>query len=295
MYIITGASGNTGKRIAEQLLAAGKAVTVIGRNAEHLSSLVAKGAKAAIGNLDDINFLTETFKGATAVYALIPPNFATTDFTGYQVTVGNALATAIEQAKVPNVVVLSSIGAHLSEKSGVILGLHLFEEKLKTIAGLNILALRPGFFMQNFFANIGLIKGMGIHGGFPVNGDIKFAMIHTNDIADYAAKRLLALDFKGYSYQNLTGERELSLIEATQVIGNAIGKPDLQWVTFSYEDAKNGMINAGLTESLANAYVEFSKGLNEGLMAEDFRKNPGLLTATSIEAFAKEFSMVYSA
>ena len=295
MYVITGATGNTGKRIAEHLLTAGKPVTVISRRAEHLSDLVAKGAKAAIGSLEDTAFLAETFKGATAVYAMIPPNFATQNFRGYQLSVGNALATAIAAAGVKNVVVLSSVGGHLSEKSGVILGLHSFEEKLKAISGLNILALRPGFFMQNLFGNIGIIKGMGINGGFPMDGDMKFGMIHTNDIADYATQRLLALDFTGYSYVNLSFEHDYSLKEATQILGNAIGKPDLQWVTFTNEQARGGMVQSGMSEDIADLYIEFTDRINDGTMLADFKANTGVKTATSLEAFAQEFAHAYSA
>ncbi|MBC8112556.1 MAG: NmrA family NAD(P)-binding protein [Verrucomicrobia bacterium] len=290
MYVITGATGNTGKRIAEHLLQAGKAVTVVSRNATHVASLVELGAKPAIGNLEDTDFLTATFAGAEAVYALIPPNYTTNDFTGYQISVGNALASAIEKSGVKNVVVLSSVGANLSEKSGVILGMYSFEQKLKQMAGLNTLALRPGFFMQNFYGNIGIIKNMGINGGFPIDGDIRFGMIHVNDIADYAIKRLLALDFKGFSYQNLSGERELTLKEATTILGTAIGKPDLQWVTFSYEQAKGGMMQAGLTESLADKYVEFGERMNDGTMTAEHKLTADSKTATSIETFAQEFA-----
>lgn len=75
MYIITGATGHTGKRIAENLLAAGHSVKVISRSTEKVAELVAKGAVAAIGDLADADFLTQAFKGATAVYLMIPPKW----------------------------------------------------------------------------------------------------------------------------------------------------------------------------------------------------------------------------
>jgi len=268
---------------------------VVSRSADHVAGLTALGAKAAIGSIEDTAFLAATFKGATAVYALIPPNFAVADFFAYQVAAGDSIASAVSLSGVPNVVLLSSVGAHLPEKSGVILGMHLLEEKLKAIAGLNTLALRPAYFMQNFFNSIGIIKGMGINGGFPIAGDMAMGMIHTDDIADHAAQRLLALDFKGSSHINLIGERLLTMAEATAVLGGAIGKPELPWVTFSYADAKAGMMQSGLTESLASMYVEFSEATNEGRLGADVAQTGGVFTATPIEAFAQAFAGAYNA
>jgi uncharacterized protein YbjT (DUF2867 family) len=294
MYIITGASGNTGKRIAQILLSANQEVTVVSRNLNHIQDLIELGAKPAIGDLQDVEFMTQILRGAKAAYLLIPPNFQTPDFRKYQFELGEALAKAVADSQIPNVVLLSSVGAHLTENSGVILGLHNFEQLVKNIPNLNSLAIRAGFFMQNFFGNIKLIKNMHIHGGFPVNGDIAFGMIHANDIADFAAQKLLDLDFIGASHHNLIGQRELSFEQATQVLGRAIGNPDLPWVTFSYEDAYKGMVGAGLTDSMANLYIEFSKSINEGFLTNDFKPTNESLTKTSIEQFSLEFAAAYS-
>jgi uncharacterized protein YbjT (DUF2867 family) len=271
MYIITGASGHTGKRIALNLLKENQPVTVVSRNISHIQDLIQLGAIPAIGDLQDVSFMTGLLSNAKAAYLLIPPNFASTDFRKYQFDTADALSSAVEKSGIKNVVILSSVGAHLDKNSGVILGLHYFEQKLRKQETLNTLAIRAGFFMQNFFGNINIIKYMNIHGGFPINGDISFGMIHTNDIGDYATKRLLALDFSGFNTQNLIGQRELSFAEATKILGTAIGNPELPWVPFTYEDAKNGMIGAGLTESLADLYIEFSKSINDGALIEEFK------------------------
>lgn len=296
MYVVTGATGNTGKRVAESLLKAGKQVVAVSRSAEHLKGLVAQGATAAVGSLEDAAFLTQTFQGATAIYAMIPPSYTAPDFRAYQASVGNAIAGAVKASGVKHVVTLSSVGAHLSEKSGVVLGAHWFEKRLAENPASNTLNLRAGFFMQNFFGNIGIIQAMHINGGFPVQGDIRFGIIHTDDIADYAVKRLLALDFTGHRHQNLAGQRDLSLIEATAILGKSIGKPELPWVTFSYADAKAGMVQAGLSESLASLYVEFGEAMNNGTMLSDFTRTPESTTPTSIEVFAeKEFAPAFAA
>jgi uncharacterized protein YbjT (DUF2867 family) len=293
MYVITGASGNSGKVVAEKLLAAGKRVTVIGRSAANLSSLVAKGATAATSDLADTKFLTETFKGATAVYAMIPPNFTAPDFRAYQETIATSLTEAIKASGVKHVAVLSSVGAHLSENSGVVFGLHKFENQLATIPSLNVLNIRAGFFMQNFYGSIGLIKSMNINGGFPIQGDVKVGMVHTTDIGNYAAKRLAALDFTGQSHIDLSAEH-LTMNEASTILGEAIGNPSLKWVQFSYGDAKNGMMQMGMPEKLADLYVEFCKGVNEGQVYADAKPTPPADAPTTLRQFAKEFAGAFN-
>ena len=124
MYVVTGATGNTGRLIAETLLAKGKKVRVMGRNAERLQSLVEKGAEAFVGSVTDGSAMMRAFQGAQAVYVLVPPDYATENFRAYQNEVGKAASSTIRQAGVPFVVNLSSVGAHLSQGAGPISGLY---------------------------------------------------------------------------------------------------------------------------------------------------------------------------
>jgi len=111
MFAITGATGNTGSVIAEKLLAQGEKVRVIGRDAGRLARFVQKGADAFVADITDAAALRRAFDGARAVYAMVPPNFAAADVRGYQETVSDALASALRNASVSHVVVLSSFGA----------------------------------------------------------------------------------------------------------------------------------------------------------------------------------------
>lgn len=293
MYVILGASGNTGYRIAKNLLEAGKDVKLVGRDEKKFQELVAQGAKTAIGDLEDAAFLAQTLNGAEAVYALIPPKW---DLQGpwrdYQRKVGKSITEAIQASGVKNVVVLSSNGAHLPEGAGPVTGLYEFEQMLKGIAGLNILSLRAGYFMQNLFGVIGMIKGMGIF-GYSLGRDVKTPIVHTNDIADVATKHLLSLDFKGFSHVFVPGQRDLTMPEVAQVLGAAIGKPDLQYVQFTNADAKAGMLQAGIPETIADGYNELFDSLNSGKYLNDYTRTPENTNPTSIEDFAKEFAVAY--
>jgi len=294
MIVITGATGKTGSAVAEALLAKGQKVRVIGRDAAKLKGFTAKGAEAAVGDLGDREFLTKAFKGSEAAYALIPPNLQVADFRAYQGQIGESIIAAIKGSGVRYVVHLSSQGAHLPDRTGPIVGLHDQEERLNGLDGVNVLHLRPTYFMENLLMNIDLIKKMNIMGS-AIRGNVKFAMIATKDIGAYASERLLKRDFSGKSVRDLLGQRDLSLDEAAAVIGKKLGKPDLKYVVFPYDDAEKGMVAMGLTPDMSGLYIEMSKALNDGLFAVNIPRTRENTTPTSIEEFADVFAKIYRA
>lgn len=292
MYVITGATGNTGSIIATTLLDARKQVRIISRDAGKAKDLTEKGAELFIGSTDDVELLKKAFSGASTVYAVIPMNMGAADYTAFQMEHVNAIAEAMESCDVKNVVALSSQGAHLNSDSGIILGLHNMEERFNQIQGLNTLNLRPCYFMENTLGMIGMIKEMGIMGS-PVRSDLTFPMIASKDIGTYAAKRLLALDFEGKNYQDLLGARDVSYPEVTQVMGAAIGKSDLNYVPFAYPDFKGAFMGMGASESVADQMNEFLVRVNaeDIFVAERHEENT---TPTTIEEFAQTFNYVYN-
>lgn len=294
MLVIAGATGKIGSKLTEKLLEKGHAVRVIGRDAGTLKTFTAKGADAAVGDLADTAFLTKAFTGAEAVFALIPPNFGVTDFRAYQEKIGESIVAAIKGSGVKYVVDLSSQGAHLPDRTGPIKGLYAQEERLNKLEGVNVLHLRPTYFMENLLMNIDMIRKMNIMGS-AVRGDVKFAMIATKDIAAYAAERLVKRDFTGKSVADLLGERDLSLNDAAAIIGKKLGKPDLAYVAFPYEDAEKGMVATGLTPDLSRLYIEMSKALNEGLFAVNIPRTKENTTPTAFEMFADLFAATYHA
>ena len=292
MYVITGATGNTGKPITLALLEAGKKVRIISRNAENARELTDKGAELFLGSTDDTEFLKKAFDGATAVYAMIPIDWTAKDFTAHQVKHAKAIAEAMEHCSVKHVVSLSSQGAHLESGSGVILGLNKMEKIFDSIPGLNTLHLRPSYFMENTLGMVGLIKQAGIMGS-PLKADLSLPVIATCDIGDYAAKRLLALDFTGHNIQDLLGARDVNYNEMARVYGTAIGKPELNYVEFPYEDFKQSLMGQmGASESVADNYNEFIKSVNSGDILVAKRTDEST-TPTTIEDFAQTFKFVY--
>jgi uncharacterized protein YbjT (DUF2867 family) len=293
MYVITGATGNTGKPITMALLKAGKKVRIISRSAEKAKELTGMGAELFIGDTTQTAMLKEAFNGATAVYAMIPLNRTAPDYTAHQEKHASSIAGALEHCRVKFVVTLSSIGADLEEGSGVVLGLNRMEKLFNRIKGLNALHLRPSYFMENTLGMIGLIKQAGIMGS-PLKGDLRMPVISTGDIAAYAVKRLLDLDFKGTHVQYLLGSGDVTYNEMAKAYGAAIGKPDLPYVEFSYDDFRKSFIDqAGASPSLADKMNEFIKAVNEGRVVAPAR-NAENTTPTSIREFANTFRYVYT-
>ncbi|MCG8607758.1 NmrA family NAD(P)-binding protein [bacterium] len=293
MIAIMGATGNVGSKLSHNLLRRGKKVRVIGRAAQKLKTLAAEGAETAVGDIRSTNFLTEAFTNAGAVFALIPPDYTAENFRAYSNEIGASIAEAIKNAQVEHVVNLSSTGAHLSEGVGPIKGLFDQEQRLNKLEGVHILHLRPTYFMENLLDSIDLIKNMGINGG-AIRGDLKFSMIATQDIAEVAAEVLSTLDFTGKRAQELYGERDLSMDEATRIIGSKIGKSDLNYVQFPYEEFKKSLLQIGLSEDVSDQLVEMSQALNEGVLGASKERTSENTTGTSFEEFAELFAQVYN-
>lgn len=293
-YVITGGAGHISAPLAEKLLAAGQEVTVIGRNAENLKTLTDKGAKAAIGSVEDGVFLNEAFKGADAVYLMIPPNFSLKgEWRSFQNEVGDRFIEAIRTNNIKYVVVLSSIGAHRGNGVGPVDGLADLEKKFISLPDVNVKFLRPSYFMYNFISMIPLLKNAGIMGSNFFGTDEKLVLTHTEDIADAAAEELLALNFTGQSVRYIAND-ERSTDEIAKVLGAAVGKPDTSWVVFTDEQSLSGMKTAGLADTIANGYTEMGKSLREGKMQEDYWKHRPQLGKRKLEDFAKEFAEAYN-
>src|SRR6266852_8299197 len=192
MHVILGASGNTGSIIAISLLSEGKKVRVVGRDAGRLQRFVRQGAEAFTATVSDAAALTKAFSGARAAYLMLPPAKSRED----QERESDAIAKAVTESGLRYAVHLSSYGAQVPEGTGPVAGLHSSEQKLNAIGGLNILHLRAAYFMENNLPAIGMIHGMGLFGHALLSG-LKRPMIATRDVGDYAAQRLLNLDFSG--------------------------------------------------------------------------------------------------
>jgi uncharacterized protein YbjT (DUF2867 family) len=287
MYVVLGATGHTGSIIANSLLLKGERVRVVGRDASRLERFVRKGAEAFTANASDAAALTKAFTGARAAYLLLPPNLSSQDYRADQERESDAIAKAVKDSSVRYAVHLSSYGAQTPEGTGPIAGLHSSEQKMNAISGLNVLHLRAGYFMENSLAAIGMIEAMGVF-GHALSPDLKHPMIATHDIGDYAAQRILNLDFSGKQTRELLGERDISMNEATAVIARGIGKPDLRYVQFPYDQVQQVLAQMGISPKTAAQFIEMYKAINEGVVAAQEPRSPENTTLTSFEKFVQD-------
>lgn len=293
MYVITGATGNTGNIIARTLLGLGQKVRAIGRTADRLEPLAAEGAEPFVCDVNDAAALTQAFNGAKAVYAMVPPSMTSENYRADQDKVTNAIAQALEEAGVGYVVSLSSVGADKPEGNGPVAGLHYLEQALNQIPDLNALHLRPGYFMENTLAQIDIIQTMNTTAG-PLRPDLAMPMIATRDIGTAAASALLSLNFTGKKTHELLGERDLSYGEVASIIGKAVGKPDLKYVQLPDEQIRGAFLQMGMSANVADLILEMSAALNSGYMKALEQRTAENTTPTSFESFVEqEFVPLY--
>ncbi len=293
MYVVTGATGNTGGVVADQLLAKGAKVRVIGRDAKRLERFTRKGAEAFVADVNDATALEKAFSGATAVYAMVPPDSSTPDVRAHYNRVGDDLAAAIGKSGVTHAVVLSSVGADKPDKTGIVIGLHDLEKKIEGIAGLNALFLRAGYFMENLLPQVSVIQSLGMMGG-PIRPDLPLPMIATRDIGAAAAEALLKMDFKGTQTRELQGARDVTYAETAKIIGAAIGKAGLAYVQVPAAQLKPAMMQMGMSSNMVDALIELADALNSGHVKALEPRSPANTNPTTIETFvADTFAPAY--
>jgi uncharacterized protein YbjT (DUF2867 family) len=292
---ITGSLGNISKPLAQELVQKGHEITVISSNRENQKAIEELGAKAAIGSVEDIAFLTQTFADSDAVYCMIPranyfdPNL---DLDAFTRSIGNSYAEAIAKSGVKKVVFLSSIGAHLEKNSGIIQRYNEIEAVLNTLSDVSITFMRPTSFFYNVLAYIPMIKNID---AIAVNygADKMIPWVSPLDIASAIAEEITA-PANGRKIRYVTSE-ELTGHETAKILGIAIGKPDLKWILTSDEESLNGLIQAGMQPKIATGLIEMYAGLYNGLLAEDYNRNkPAVFGKTKMADYAKEFAAIYN-
>jgi uncharacterized protein YbjT (DUF2867 family) len=287
MYVILGATGNIGSVIANALLERGEKVRVVGRSSGKLQPFVDKGAVPFPADIKNSAALSKAFDGARAAFLMLPPNPASADYRASQEEESDALVSAVQTSGLKYAVNLSSIAAQVVSGTGPIAGLHSAEIKFNRVAALHVLHLRPAYFMENELPGAEIIRNMGFFGS-ALRPELKIPMIATQDIGAYAAERLQKLDFSGKSTQELLGPRDLTRTEITAILGQAIGKPDLQYVQFPYDQFEQALEQKGVTPKTARLYVEMAESFNDGLAVGEEPRSAANTTPTTFETFARE-------
>ncbi len=165
---LTGSLGHIGKPLTQELVRKGHQVTVINSSLDKQKEIENIGAIAAIGSLEDVDFITTSFTNADVVYTMVPPaNYFdhNLDLLGYYERIGNNYAKAIEQTRLKKVVNLSTIGGHMNKGNGILTGAHHVENILNKLApDVAITHIRPTEFYYNLLLQVHSAKNNGFIG-----------------------------------------------------------------------------------------------------------------------------------
>lgn len=297
--VVTGSLGHISKPLVLELVQKGHSVTVISSNAERKKDIETLGAKAAIGTMEDADFLAATFVGADVVYAMETLGNLAETFFNHDVDVivamtkiGENYKEAIHRAGVKRVVHLSSVGAHTDEGNGLLRFHYNVENILKQLpSDVSIKFMRPVGFYYNLLAFIPTIKAQGaIMSNY--GGDEKEPWVSPLDIAAAIAEEI-ELPFEGRTVRYIASD-EASPNELAQILGEAIGKPDLKWRIISDEQLLNGMISTGMNPQTARVMVEMNASRNGAMLYKDYFHNHPTLGKVKLKDFAKEFAAAYN-
>ncbi len=290
--IVTGSLGHISKPLAEELVQKGHSVTVISSSADKQKDIEAMDATAAIGSLEDVDFLTNTFKGADAVYCMIPPaNYFdhSLDLPAYTRRLAGNYAQAITNAGVKRIVFLSSIGAHLAEGNGIIQEYYEVEAMLNKLSDVAITYMRPTSFYYNLLGYMGMVKQGFIAANY---GDDKIIWVSPKDIAAAIADEIV-MPLTGKKVRYVASD-ERTGSETAAVLGAAIGKPDLKWMVVSDEQVQSGLESAGMQPAIAAGLVEMYASARSGKFWEDYKLHkPEAMGNVKLEDFAKDFAEAY--
>ena len=294
--IVSGSLGHISKPLTQELVQKGHQVTVISSNPERQKAIETLGAKAAIGTMEDAGFLTETFKGADAVYLmekLGPDMFfdQDLDISAAINKIVNNYKEAILQSGIKRVIHLSSVGAHTSKGNGMLAIYHPAENILKQLPdSVSIKFMRPVGFYYNMFAFIPTIKKQGaIISNYGATE--KEPWVSPLDIAAVIAAEM-DLPFAGREIRYIASD-EVSSNEVATILGQAIGQPDLQWRVIPDQQFLNGLLAAGMNPQIAKGFTEMNASRVNGVLYEDYYRHQPVLGSVKLKDFAKEFAAVY--
>ncbi len=219
---ITSPNGTIGSRLTRLLLDAGEDLILLPHSPGKLDGEVRERATVRAVNLEDADATAEATQGADALFWLSPPAMHTPSLSAWYETLGRSAARAVTANGIGHVVNLSSQGAHQAEGLGPVSGLHTVEQAIDGTDAA-VVHLRPGFFMENFLAQLDGIRSAGAV-FFPAPPTTTTAMIATRDIAEAAAPLLRDRTWSGRRVLGLHGPRDYTYDEAARVLSDVLGR-----------------------------------------------------------------------
>jgi uncharacterized protein YbjT (DUF2867 family) len=261
MYAILGATGHTGSIAVDTLLARGQKVRAIVRNPERGRALANRGVDIAVAAADDPDRLAAALEGVAGAYVVLAP--ADGDIVGEGRRVADRVAEAVARARVPHVVLLSSVAAHQPAGTGPIVYLGHAEARLAAAAPA-VTFVRAAYFVDNLASSIPVARDQGVLPAlFPT--DQRIPMVSTRDIGRVAAEALLAPP-SGRRVIELAGPRDASFDDAAAELTRLLGR-EVRAVRLPQEAVVPALVEAGMNPDRARLYRQMGDGIADGTVA----------------------------
>jgi uncharacterized protein YbjT (DUF2867 family) len=278
MFVVTGATGNTGSVVARQLLQGGHKVRLLVRDPAKAKDLAALGAEVVRGELNG-PALQAALAGAQGLYLLSPPDVATRDFVGERSRLLGELAQAARAAAVGHVVFLSSIGAHHEAGTGPIRTVHAGEVALRG-TGLPVTFVRASYFLENWAPVLPVARKDGVLPSF-LPAASRYPMVAVRDIGPVAAQALLDGP-RGTRIIELAGPREVSPEEVAAAAAKLLQRP-VKVVEAPLDAVVPTFTSFGISENVAGLFREMYQGMQSGKVAFQGQGTEQLRGATGLE------------
>jgi len=278
MFAVVGASGSTGGATARALLDGGATVRAVVRDPAKGEPWAALGAQVAVADLTDASSLARAFEGVAGAFVLNPPAYAMPDMFSHAERLANNIAEACTRTRLPRLVVLSSIGAHLAAGHGNIRTNSIFERVLDSL-DCPVAFLRPAYFMENWAWVAGAARHEGVLPSFLAPTGRGIAMVSAADIGTTAARALRDTAMNGVI--ELEGPRNCSPDDAAAAFAAALGRP-VKSIAVPEAEWPATLAKGGFSARTIDSWVELFRGFNDGTIAFEAKAAPPLRGTTSI-------------
>lgn len=282
---IAAAAGNIGSRTARKIAAAGAELILLGRSLDKLTALEIDESISVETDVSDDQSMVKATAGAEALLCLVPQVMDRPNLKEWYAQVASAASTAVRANKIRRVVLVSSLGAGSGKDDlGTVSYAGQMEETLGQL-GINLVSLRPGYFMENFLAQAGLIQSEGFF-TFTYAPDHDIPFISTNDIGDVAAEYLLDDNWTGQPHRNLMGPENIALPQAARIISEVLNKP-VTYRQASMESVRQQLSDFGAPPTVQQELIDLFVALGDADGAYATPRTTEAFTPTTFKQFVE--------
>jgi uncharacterized protein YbjT (DUF2867 family) len=265
MYVITGITGKVGGALARELLAVGKPLRAVMRDAAKGEVWAKAGCEVALATMEDAAALTAAFDQAEGAFILPPSEFDPAPGFPEARAVISAVKAALEEARPGKAVCLSTVGAQ-AEETNLLTQRTLMEHALRGLP-IPLTFLRPAWFMENFAWDVASARERGVIASFLQPLDKPVPMIATADVARVAAQ-LIQEDWKGCRVVELEAAARITPHEAAATFARVLGRPVHAEAVprggwnglFRSQGMTNPMPRIRMLDGFNEGWIEFERG-----------------------------------